>query len=281
MTTNTIFDYWNTKPPFKAKEASAEGTLEWYNSISQHRYEVVPYIYDWAAFDAFADQDVLEIGCGAGTDLSEFARHRARVTGVDITDTAVELSTRRLQVEGLTGSVVKYAGNRLPFADESFDLVYSCGVLHHTPHMDDLFSEAHRVLRKGGRLKLMLYNRHSLLYYYSILYLRMVQGGMHDEGREEVLSKYSEFRTGCPYTRCLTEGEAKDRLWFFEQVETSTDYCVYDTETERKLPGARYFDVPQTGIADIDAFFSKFNRAVSEGADLRAFGWHLLVDARK
>ena len=276
-----IVKYWNVQPPFKAQTEHPEGSLEWYQSITSHRHQVVPYLRDWATYDAYEGKRILEIGCGAGTDLCSFAAKGAIVTGIDITDKAVELTRKRLDVEGLTGTVVKYDGNHLPFPDDSFDLVYSCGVLHHTPFMDDLFSEAHRVLRKGGSMKLMLYHRRSLLYYYSIVYLRKFKKGLVDLGREDVLSSYSEFRVGCPYTRCLTEGEVRDRLWFFEQVGTATDYCVYDTESERKVPGDHVMSVEKTGVPDIDIFFENFNRDVNAGADLRKYGWHLLVNAVK
>ncbi|MBM3267064.1 MAG: class I SAM-dependent methyltransferase [Candidatus Sericytochromatia bacterium] len=276
----TIVDYWNVQPPFKASVGD-EGSPEWYRSITDHRHRVVPYLADWARFNAYRGKRVLEIGCGAGTDLAEFARHGADVTGVDITDAAVELAKRRLAVEGLSGRVLKYPGNRLPFEAGSFDLVYSCGVLHHTPFMDDLLAEAHRVLVPGGQLRMMLYHRRSLLYYYSILYLRQHRAGRPDLDREAVLSRYSEFRTGCPYTRVFAPEEMSARLWYFDRVETAIDYPVYDTETDRKLPATDRPAVEPTGVPDVDAFFAEFAAAAAAGEDLRRFGWHLLVTATR
>ena len=276
----SIVDYWSVQPPFRANDDLEPGTREWYASISTHRYAVVPYMKDWVGFDAYRGKRVLEIGCGAGADLSEFARHGAQVTGIDVTETAVELASNRLQVEGLPGSVLTYSGDSLPLDDESFDLVYSWGVLHHTPFMDQLFSDVHRVLVPGGEFKAMFYNRKSLLYYYSILYLRQhlqKLGG----NREEILSTYSEFRTGCPYTRCFSDEEMRSRLWFFSDVVTQAKYCVYDTENDRKLPGDHVIEVESTGIADIDIFLRDYNDTVADTGSTERFGWHLVVKATK
>lgn len=275
-----INQYWDVQPPHKGSDEFPKGSLEWYRSISEHRYRVVPYMKEYVQFESYAGKKVLEIGCGAGTDLCEFVRNGAWIIGIDITDSSVSLTRERLAVETLEGAVVKYDGRRLPFEKNSFDLVYSWGVLHHSPYMEDIFAEAHRVLVKGGELKLMLYHRKSLLYYYSILYLRMVQQGMA-VSRDELLSAFSEFRSNCPYTRVLSPAEIRDRLWFFSRVYTKVDYCVYDTLKERKRLGNHRFDLPPCGIADLDAFFAEFNASVEAGEDLRKYGWHLLVSAFK
>jgi SAM-dependent methyltransferase len=278
--TSSIVDYWTIQPPFKAEQGEP-GSLEWSQSVAEHRYRVIPFLPQWANFEAFRGKRVLEIGVGAGTDFTEFAKAGAIVTGIDVTQTAVDLTTKRLASHGLQGNVQRYEGTRIPFEDNSFDLVYSFGVLHHTPFMDDLFAEVYRVLTPGGKFKMMLYHRHSLLYYYSIVYLRQLRQEGGKVSREAMLSRYSEFRTGCPFTRVMTGDEMKERLWFFGDVQTSADYCVYDTEDERKIRGDRTFDVEKTGVADVDRFFEDFNAAVRAGKDLRPYGWHLLIDATR
>lgn len=279
--TQQIQSYWAVQPPHKAIDELEPYSKAWYQSISKHRFEVVPHHYDFAEFASASGLKVLEIGCGAGSDLAEFARNGAQVTGIDITDTAIQLTQQRLMVEELAGHAQKYDGHSLPFEDDSFDLVFSCGVLHHTPYMDHLLTEAHRVLRTGGRLKMMLYHLHSLIYYYSILYQRGVREDGHALDREALLSKYSEFRIGCPYTRCFTESQIKQTLWYFDRVESRVDYPVYDLPDRRKIRADHTLDVEATGIVDIDLFLQKYNQTIADGGDVRSFGWHLLVDAWK
>jgi len=271
-----IRDYWNVQPPFKAMEGAKPLSREWYTSISRHRYEIVPYMYQWVSFPTYGGKRLLEIGCGAGTDLAEFARYGTSVVGVDITDTAVNLTRGRLDVEGLRGEVTTYDGVGLPFQDNSFDVVYSWGVLHHSPRFDDLFAEIARVLKPGGEFVFMLYSRASLLYHYSILLHAHQRGELASSTREQLLSRYSEFREGCPFTRAFTIEEIRERLWFFDRIQAEYEYCVYDEDEKRKIPASGPIQVEITGVVDLDVFFREFNEKASEGQDLRRFGWHLI-----
>jgi ubiquinone/menaquinone biosynthesis C-methylase UbiE len=125
----------------------------------------------------FAEQKgkkVLEIGCGNGADGVMFAQAGAEYTGVDLTEAAVEATRIHFQVMGLKGTFQIENAERLSFPDESFDFVYSHGVLHHTPHPENAFSELRRVLKPGGKAVLMLYHKHSFNYYVRIMgYMRL------------------------------------------------------------------------------------------------------------
>lgn len=125
------------------------------------RYQLEPDILGFAQFDSAAGQRVLEVGVGMGADFVRWVRAGALATGVDITDRAVSLTRRRLDQEQLTADVSVADAESLPFPDEAFDIVYSWGVLHHTPNPARALQEAQRVLAPGGELRLMLYHRHS------------------------------------------------------------------------------------------------------------------------
>jgi len=277
-----VRDYWNVQPPFMAKATAEEKSVEWYQSISEHRWRVVPYYHNFVGFDNYKDKTILEIGCGAGTDACEFARNGAKVTALDITDAAKELTTERAKVEGLDVDVQVYDGERLDFPDNSFDVVYSCGVLHHSPFQDDLFADAWRVLKPGGELVMMLYHRNSAIYYYSILARNHLRDRAQGMSREELTGTFSEFREGCPMTRVFTVEEIKERLWFFDKIHAFTEYPVYDEDGhDRKKPLVEPFNLAETGIADIDIFMKKMDADIKAGKDLRKYGWHLLVRATK
>jgi ubiquinone/menaquinone biosynthesis C-methylase UbiE len=108
---------------------------------------------------------VLEVGCGLGTDAVEFARSGADYTGIDLTQPAVQLTKQKLEAYSVPGTTKQADAEDLPFDDESFDVVYSWGVIHHTPNTDKCVKEMYRVLRPGGRMILMLYHKNGWLYY--------------------------------------------------------------------------------------------------------------------
>src|SRR5205085_904898 len=117
------------------------------------------------------DRDVLEAGCGIGTDGKQFARAGAVYTSIDFSPTALELARQRFAREGLSGEFVAGSLTELPFGDASFDLVYSVGVIHHIPDTERAVAEFRRVLRPGGRVLVMVYHRSSFNYHVSIMVL--------------------------------------------------------------------------------------------------------------
>lgn len=127
------------------------------------RYELEPEILRVANFPSGSGQRVLEIGVGMGADLVRWAREGATVVGVDLTQRAVDLTRARLANEGLSGVVEVADAEDLPYPDGAFDIVWSWGVLHHTPRADEALLEATRVLKPGGRYLVMVYHRHSWL----------------------------------------------------------------------------------------------------------------------
>jgi SAM-dependent methyltransferase len=130
--------------------------------IDQRVYELDYMRAAFAEFERTRGKRVLEVGLGAGSDFIRWARAGAIAYGVDLTEASVSLVRRRLRVERLDAVVIVGDAERLPFPDEHFDIYYSWGVLHHTPDTEKALSEAWRVLKVGGRLKLMLYHYPSI-----------------------------------------------------------------------------------------------------------------------
>jgi len=122
-----------------------------------------PFSY-YVDFGSVRGKDVLEVGCGSGFASQLFAEAGANVTAVDLTEWAVETTRARFAAFGLAGDVRQADAELLPFEDGSFDVVFSWGVIHHTTDMDRALRELVRVLRPGGKLVLMLYNRRSLFF---------------------------------------------------------------------------------------------------------------------
>ena len=170
--------FWQAHP-CGTKFSDAEiGTPEFFERVEAHRYEKEWHIPAAADFQNARGLRVLEIGCGMGTDGAQFAKAGAIYTGIDLTDAAVELARKRFQVSGLKGEFRVADAERLDFPDASFDLVYSHGVLHHTPDIEAAVREIHRVLKPGGRAMVMLYHRGSYNYRVGIRVLRRAGAGL-------------------------------------------------------------------------------------------------------
>ena len=172
-TISEVKSFWNANP-CQSGLSQEEERRRYFEEISRKRFQGrewhVPII---AKFDSFRGKDVVEIGCGVGTDGIEFARNGANYVGVDLTPNSVELTRERFNVFGVPGRFeVANAEKRLPFPDASVDHVYSFGVIHHSPVPEKIISEMYRVLRKGGTFTVMLYNRSSINYYIEIMFLR-------------------------------------------------------------------------------------------------------------
>jgi ubiquinone/menaquinone biosynthesis C-methylase UbiE len=133
-------------------------------SQARLRYEMEPYLRDFARFEGARGLDVLEVGVGMGADHCELARCLPRsLSGVDLTERAVEFTRKRLALYGLTSALRQADAEKLPFEDQTFDLVYSWGVLHHSPDTQKAIDEVWRVLRPGGRARIMIYNKWSIV----------------------------------------------------------------------------------------------------------------------
>ena len=153
--------FWQANPCGVKFADAAPGTRRFYELVEAHRYVKEWHIPAAADFAAARGLQVLEIGCGLGTDGAEFAKAGADYTGVDLTEAAVDLARKRFELFDLPGKFQTADAEKLDFADKSFDIVYSHGVLHHTPDTARAISEIHRVLRPGGRAVVMLYHRNS------------------------------------------------------------------------------------------------------------------------
>ncbi len=169
--------FWQANPCGTKFADAPPGSRRFYELVEQHRYTKEWHIPLAADFASTKGLKVLEIGCGLGTDGVQFARAGADYTGVDLTDAAVELAQKNFELLGLHGTFRAADAENLDFANESFDLVYSHGVLHHTPETSRAISEVHRVLRPGGRAVVMLYYRDSYNFRVNISILR--RAGAH------------------------------------------------------------------------------------------------------
>jgi ubiquinone/menaquinone biosynthesis C-methylase UbiE len=177
VTQEQVREWWNRNPmsydvddPIPYEEGSQEYFREIDRRIFHPRYmrltaDAKGRVFGrYVDFDALDGKDVLEVGCGSGIAAQMFAEAGADLTAVDLTPWAVDTTRARLAAFGLDGTVQEADGENLPFADASFDLVFSWGVIHHSSNMERALRELVRVCRPGGKVVLMVYNRRSLFY---------------------------------------------------------------------------------------------------------------------
>jgi len=164
--------FWQAHPCGTKFSDAEMGTVEFFERIEAHRYTKEWHIPEAADFAGARGLRVLEIGCGLGTDGAQFAQAGAHYTGIDLTEAAIELARKRFELSGLAGEFRVADAENLDFADDSFDRVYSHGVLHHTPDTARAITEIHRVLKPNGQAIVMLYHRGSYNYRVGIRVLR-------------------------------------------------------------------------------------------------------------
>ena len=151
--------FWDRQPCGAFASDAQPGQRRFYEQVARYRYATQPYMRAIAGFNRFPGQRVLEVGCGLGTDLRQFALGDARVVGLDLSLRSVELAREHFATFKTPGSFCQGDSENLSFADGSFDVVYTFGVLHHTPDTQRAIDECYRVLRPGGEFVVMLYNR--------------------------------------------------------------------------------------------------------------------------
>ena len=240
------------------------GTREFFDEVERYRYEdYAPWMRSVMGFDKFAGKELLEVGCGMGTDLLQFARGGAICTGLDLTPRSIAISRRRFRVYNMPGQFVLSDSERLPFPAQSFDVVYSNGVLHHTPATDTAVKEIHRVLKPGGVAKVMLYYRHSLNYWGEMMLHRGLLRGELLRGRtpEQIMGRWVEYNEqgAEPLVKVYSRGEARKLFADFSEVEF---------EIEQMTRGELYF----LSALIPDKLFRSLRKH---------FGWNLIITARK
>jgi ubiquinone/menaquinone biosynthesis C-methylase UbiE len=217
-------NFWNKQACGTATIDSEKYSLQYFEEIEQHRYDLQPEIFNFAQFTRFHGKRILEVGVGAGTDFLQWVRAGAECYGIDLTPEAIDHVSRRLQLYGLEAKDLLVAdAEDLPFVDNYFDAVYSWGVIHHSPNTIKALEEIIRVIKPGGEAKIMIYHRHSLLAFFfwikhALLKFRpwksiawVLWNHMESIGTKgytikefnEILSKYnnlSEYKVGTIYT---------------------------------------------------------------------------------
>jgi SAM-dependent methyltransferase len=282
--------FWQ-EHPCGSKFSDAEiGTREFFDRVEQHRYEKEWHIPAAADFASTRGLRVLEIGCGVGTDGLQFARAGADYTGVDLTEAAVGLARKNFESAGMPGEFRVSDAENLDFTDESFDMVYSHGVLHHTPDIEAAVREVHRVLKPGGRAIVMLYHRGSYNYRIGIRVLRRAGAGLlRSEGGIKIVNRLTGEPVESLREHAVSLRNADGQLSGAELLNQSTDGAgnplarVYSRREARELfRGFREVELRAYFLNKrfIPVIGNLLPRSI-ESLLASRWGWHLWVYAKK
>ena len=262
--------YWNSRPCNIRHSTKPVGTREYYDEVEARKYFVEPHIPRFAEFERWNGKKVLEIGCGIGTDTINFARAGAQVTAVDLTEQSLEVARQRAKVFELEHRIQFIQADAEKLSEtvpvEPYDLVYSFGVIHHTPDPNRVLDEIRKYVTAESTVKIMVYNRWS----WKVFWILFVYGKGQFWKLDRLVAEYSEAQTGCPVTYSCSRTEG--RRWF-----ESRGFRVTDVMVDHIFPYAiaEYVQYRYQVVWYFRWMPKTLFRALQ-----RAFGWHLCLTAK-
>ena len=247
-----VKQYWNARPCNVRHSPLEKGTKEYFDQVEQRKYFVEPHIPGFAEFDKWKDKKVLEVGCGIGTDAVNFARAGAHYTGVDLSIESLNLAKKRFEVFGLRGDFHNANGEELAnlFEHQSFDLIYSFGVIHHTPSPEAVIANIRKLIAPAGELRIMLYAKNSW------------KNVMMSAGLDQ-----PEAQSGCPIAFTYSHEDVHKLLEGFEVKSIKQDH-IFPYQIESYI---KYKYVKQPWFA---AMPEELWNALEKN-----LGWHLCITA--
>jgi 2-polyprenyl-3-methyl-5-hydroxy-6-metoxy-1,4-benzoquinol methylase len=265
-----VSHYWNRRPCNIRHSAQEVGSRGFFDEVERRKYFVEPHILDFADFPRCQGKRVLEIGCGIGTDSINFARHGARLTAVDLSERSIELARQRAAVFNLQDQIDFYQGNAEELSDfvpvEPYDLIYSFGVIHHTPHPERVLEQIRRYMAPHSTLKLMVYHRYS----WKVLWVLLRSGHCQFWKTERLVAEHAEAQTGCPIAYIYSRAQGRRLLEEagFQVTEQWVDhifpYRVRDYKEFRYVKEWYFRWLPGPMFHALE----------------RCFGWHLCMTAQ-
>jgi SAM-dependent methyltransferase len=246
--------FWNSRPCNIRHSPKTVGTKEYFDEVEERKHFVEWHIPGFAQFDRWAGKTVLEVGCGIGTAAVNFARHGADYTGVELSEASLELTRRRFDIYGLKGRLVLCDAERLTQHTKlnHYDLVYSFGVIHHSPNQRAIVEEIRKVVRDDGEFRCMLYAKNSW------------KDIMIDAGFDQ-----PEAQRGCPIATTYTVDMVHELYRGLFDVVSVTQAHIFPYVIE-KYVNYEY---------ELQPWFKAMPPEMFAALE-RRLGWHMLIVAR-
>jgi len=253
ITIEEVKKFWNDRP-CNIKHSSKElGTIEYFDEVELKKFRAEPHILKFTEFPQWKNKKVLEVGCGLGTVGINFALNGADYTGVELSKESLEIAKKRFEVYNQSGKF--YLGNAEELSSfvhiETYDLIYSFGVIHHSPHPEKIVSEIKKYMNENSVLKIMLYAKDSWKNY------------MIDAGLDQPEAQY-----GCPIANTYTKQDVVKLLDGYEVLSIEQDH-IFPYQVEPYKLG-EYIKQPWFDVMPTEMFETLEKN----------LGWHLLITAK-
>ncbi len=225
-TIRRVRDYWNAMPCDSVRSDLKPGSLAYYEELEKMKYDLEPHIREFADFEQWRGKKVLEIGCGIGADTSSFAKAGADVTAVDLSDISIGITQHRLETLGLEGKFYRANAEYLSLylKPEPFDLIYSYGVIHHTPYPERVFEQLLQYCHSSTELRIMMYSKWCA----RTLWRLFSEGHGAFWKFSEIARLNAEYQYGCPVAYHYTYKELRELL---------KDYNITNMQKKYIKPG--------------------------------------------
>ncbi len=266
-----VRDHWDQEPCESRAGKTLSDRRRFFEEIDAYRDSTSPFIRGFARFESARGRRVLEIGLGSGTDFMRWARAGANLTGVDLTQASVALCRERLELEGLSAEVSVGDAENLEFPSETFEVVYSYGVIHHSPNTEACVKEIWRVLKPGGTARVMIYNALGLTIGYEWLLHAVLKKFQPWKSPREIVYYHNESLG----TKLYSRREARALFADFSQCHIRT--VVDSGDTLNFQLSARYERDPVIRAAFKIFGFLKYLRPIIPAR----LGTTMLIEATK
>jgi ubiquinone/menaquinone biosynthesis C-methylase UbiE len=252
-TIEAVYNFWNDRPCNIKHSPKEVGTKEYFEEVTKRKYFVESHILDFVNFQQYKNKRVLEVGCGIGTAAQSFIESDAIYTGIDISDKSIDIAKKRLEVFNLKGTLLHANIEELDTINgQEFDLIYSFGVLHHTPDINKSIKNIYNMLNDGGEFKMMLYAKNSWKYY------EIIEG----------LDQY-EAQSGVPIANVYTKEDVYELLKDFKNVTIKQGHIFpYKIESYKNY------------IYEKKDHFEAMPKELFDCLE-KNLGWHLLISCNK
>ncbi len=251
---SNVKNFWNSRPCNIRHSSELIGSKKYFDQVEEKKYKVEPHIKEFVDFPRWRNKTVLEIGCGIGTDAINFMRNKSYYEGTDLSNESIKIAKRRFDVFGFKSNF--YEGNAEELSKfvpiKKYDLIYSFGVIHHSPCPENIISEIKKYMDKNSELMIMLYAKNSWKNF-------MIEADLDQP----------EAQYGCPIANTYTKDDVRTLLKGFDIISINQKHIFPYQITPYK--NGKFIKQP---------WFESMPKNVFDILE-NNLGWHLLIRAKK